>query len=84
MLSIIKQKLRKPEDIEKERKNADLLADINEITSEIARCHRRYDLVTDDDLVEALIYEELSLRSRYAYLMKRARDENLVGKAGLK
>lgn len=62
----------------------DILADINEIVMRLSHCRRVFNLVTDSDLIEAAIYEELALRSRYAYLMKRARAEGITGKAVLK
>lgn len=62
----------------------DILADIDEIVIMLSHCRRVFNLVTDNDLIEAAIYEELALRSRYAYLMKRARAEGITGKAVLK
>lgn len=62
----------------------ELLADIDDIVSRLSHCRRVFNLVTDSDLIEAAIYEELALRSRYAYLMKRARAEGITEKAVLK
>lgn len=62
----------------------ELLADIDEIVSELSHCQRRFNLVTDSDLIEAAIYEELALRSRYAYLMKKARAQGITGRTALK
>ena len=62
----------------------EILADIDEIVSELSHCRRIFNLVTDSDLIEAAIYEELALRSRYAYLMKRARAQGIKGRTVLK
>lgn len=62
----------------------ELLNDIDKIVSEISHCRRRFELVTDDDLIDAEIYEELALRSRYAYLMKKARAKGITGRTVLK
>ncbi len=62
----------------------ELLSDIDEIVSKLSHCRRRFNLVTDDDLIEAAIYEELALRSRYAYLMKTAREKGITGRTVLK
>lgn len=62
---------RQPEPDETE----ELKNDIDNVISELSRCRRRFELVTDSDLIDAAIYEELSLRSRYAYLVKKARAQ---------
>ena len=62
----------------------EILADIDEIVSRLSYCRRIFNLVTDSDLIEAAIYEELALRSRYAYLMKRARAQGITGRTVLK
>ena len=73
-----------PKDAEKENAEKELLADIDSVINELSHCRRRFDLVTDNDLIEAAIYEELALRSRYAYLMRRAREAELKGRTVLK
>jgi len=34
-----------------------------------------FDLTDDQDLIEAVIYERLSLEARYSYLIRKAREE---------
>ncbi|MCL2018690.1 MAG: hypothetical protein FWG70_02930 [Oscillospiraceae bacterium] len=36
-----------------------------------------FNLVEDEDLIDALIYEQMALQSRFACLMKRARELKL-------
>lgn len=62
----------------------ELLSDIDEIADRLSHCRKCFNLVTDDDLIEAAIYEELALRSRYAYLMKTAREKGITGRTVLK
>ncbi len=46
-------------------------------------CHKRtvlkikYGLANDDDLIESIIYEELALHSRYNYLVRIAKDNDI-------
>ena len=37
-----------------------------------------YDLVCEDELIDAMIYEELSLKSQYAYLLRKAKEEKIT------
>lgn len=62
----------------------ELLNDIDEVISSLSRCSRRFELVTDSDLIDAAIYEELALRARYAYLVKKARAQGITGRTALK
>ena len=78
LIFILTGKLPEPTESEK------LLADIDEVVTSLSHCHRRFDLTTDSDLIDAAIYEELALRSRYAYLMKKARSQGITGRTALK
>ncbi len=71
---------KQPEPTESEK----LLADIDEVVTSLSHCRRRFDLTTDSDLIDAAIYEELALRSRYAYLVKKARSQGITGRTALK
>ena len=73
-----------PKNAEKQQSEKELLEDIDCVINELAHCRRRFNLVTDNDLIEAVIYEELALRSRYAYLLRQARRSGLTGRTVLK
>jgi len=47
------------------------------INERMQRQEQLFDLVDDDDLIEAIIYEQKALTSRYSYLIKRAKEESL-------
>lgn len=78
LINILTGKQQEPTETE------ELLDDIDEVISSLSHCRRRFDLVTDSDLIDAAIYEELALRARYAYLMKKARAQGITGRTALK
>lgn len=51
-----------------------LVGDIDEIQRSLENVRKQYDDVCEDELIEALIYEELSLRARYRYLLRVIRS----------
>ncbi|MCL2036239.1 MAG: DUF2508 family protein [Oscillospiraceae bacterium] len=48
-----------------------------QITELLQKQEQLFDLVEDDDLIEAIIYEQKALYSRFSYLIKKAREESL-------
>ena len=59
---------------EDSRYDEQLVGDIDEIKRSLENVRRQYDDVCEDELIEALIYEELSLRARYRYLLRVIRS----------
>lgn len=53
-----------------------LIQEIEETIGMLKDVSNQFNLVGDDDLIEALIYQELSLEARYSFLMKQARDSH--------
>ena len=51
--------------------------EMDEIIAELNDNQRRFDLADDPDLIEAIIYEQKSLQSRYAYLLRQAKRAQL-------
>ena len=51
--------------------------DIQEVQNRLDSVNSRYDLTSDNDLVESLIYEQRSLESRYQYLIKTAKEKGI-------
>lgn len=78
LISILTGRQQEPTETE------ELLNDIDEVISSLSRCRRRFELVADSDLIDAAIYEELALRARYAYLVKKARAQGITGRTALK
>ena len=51
--------------------------ELAELSQQIQEQEKLFDLVDDEDLIEAIIYEQKSLRSRYTYLIKQAKEQSL-------
>ena len=62
----------------RERYRNELLSDIDRVTKKLSEIQNSYDLASDDDLIDAIIYEERSLQARYTYLLKLARQNNII------
>jgi len=69
---------KKEQDNSREQYKKQLLADIDKVTARLLQTEQIFNLISDDDLIEALIYEEKSLQSRYAYLLRLARQDNIM------
>jgi hypothetical protein len=54
-----------------------IASEMEEILSQIKATETKYNLTSDSDLIDALIYEELSLRARYSYLLRLAKENRL-------
>lgn len=57
-----------------------LFADLDYISQRLERIQEGFDMTDEPELVEAMIYEELSLRARYAYLLRIAKENNICCK----
>lgn len=62
----------------------EILGDIDDVLNELSSCRKCFNLVTDSDLIDAVIYEELALSARYAYLIRQARENGISGRTVLK
>lgn len=67
---------KKKEPKEAAEKNA-LVEEIAAISDLIANNEQRFNMATDEQLIEAMIYEQRSLQSRYAYLLKLAKENGI-------
>lgn len=56
---------------------AQLVAEIDAVCTQLASVNDKYNLTSDNDLIDALIYQELALRARYSYLLKLARERHI-------
>ncbi len=54
----------------------DIVQQMKEINLELDRIQKNFDFYTDFDLIDSCIYEMLSLKSRYKYLLKKIKSEN--------
>ena len=60
-----------------EENRRQLLDDIDRCVFKIKKVRERYDLVCEDELIEALIYEEKALYAQYSYLLRLAREQGI-------
>lgn len=60
-----------------------LFEDIDYVTGRLEQVRESFDMTSEPELVDSLIYEELSLKARYAYLLRIAKEKGIVCKIGL-
>lgn len=51
--------------------------EIDMLNEKLNAIHHAFNNVSNEDLIEALIYEEKGLQARYSYLLKKAREEKV-------
>ena len=49
--------------------------ELAEIARQLQEQEHLFDLVDDDDLIDAIIYEQKALYARYTYLIKKAKEK---------
>ena len=57
--------------------SAELISDISMVSEQLKDISGKYNLTSDSDLIESLIYQELALKARYSYLMRLAKENNV-------
>ncbi|MCL1952107.1 MAG: YaaL family protein [Oscillospiraceae bacterium] len=55
-----------------------LIEDIREVRRQIEAVRACFALETDEDLLDAAIYQHEALQARYRYLLRQARESNAV------
>jgi hypothetical protein len=55
-----------------------LVEEIREVRRQIEAVRACFALETDDDLLDAAIYQHEALQARYRYLLRQARENNAV------
>lgn len=66
--------------IRKTKENAEKEEFLHELTwllSMLDKNEMVFNMITDSDLIEAVIYEKLSLQLRYTYLLKQAKIKGI-------
>lgn len=61
-----------------DEESIDLLDEIQEISRALERAYERFELQSNNDLVEATIYEIEALKARYRYMLALAKEQNLT------
>lgn len=67
------QKMTKEEEYRKK-----LIEDIRDVKISLEGIQTKFNMTSDSDLIEALIYEERALNSRYSYLLRLAKTNGIV------
>ena len=57
--------------------NSQLIEELERITEMFRANEQLFNMMTDDEMIEAMIFEQRSLQSRYAYLLKIAREKGI-------
>ena len=68
--------LRREAEAEKQ-KARQLVAEVRQTREALENLQKAFNLVSDPDLIEAVIYEELAMGARYRHLMKLARTAGI-------
>ena len=71
-----------PPDTENEMRKR-LLEDIDFVSQRLERIQESYDMTSEPELVDALIYEEMAMRSRFSYLIRIAKENNIKCRIGI-
>lgn len=74
MIGMLKQKRQKTQPV----LEYDLLKEIDDVRMRLESVHSRFDYVIEEDLVDSCIYEIESLESRYQFLLRQAKQKNLI------
>ena len=62
---------------EEDHVTEDLKTEIFTLHDKLKKQEQEFNMADDDDLIEALIYEQKALQARFALLMKKARETGL-------
>lgn len=66
-----------PSDGEKDFRRQ-LFEDMDYVKRRLEQIRESFDMTAEPELVEALIYEELAMKSRYDYLLRVAKENKIV------
>ena len=72
MLNILKKKRTR---IDRERE--EILSELERITDMLKKNETLFNIAEDEKMVEAVIYEQMSLQSRYIYMINQARAKGV-------
>lgn len=61
-----------------------LLEDLEFISNRLARIRESFDMTAEPELVDSLIFEEKAMKSRYDYLIRIAKENNIKCRIGLR
>ena len=74
MENVLKRAILRPQTPEAPTQQA-----IREVTRRMEAMETQYAMLSDNDLIEACIFEMEALRAQYRFLLRRAKEENVSG-----
>lgn len=77
-------KKRDPERLAEDEFRKQILEDLDFVSQRLLRIQESYDMTAEPELVDALIYEEKALRSRFDYLIRIAKEKNIKCTIGIR
>lgn len=57
--------------------NSDLVQAIRDVCTQLTLAENRFTMESDNDLIEAAIYETVALHARYRYLLRLAKEQGV-------
>ena len=57
--------------------NSGIIQELEKITEQFRANEQLFNMMTEDEMIEAVIYEQRALQSRYAHLLKIAREKGI-------
>lgn len=60
-----------------DREQSEIIEELEGIKNRIDANEAMFNLASDDEMIDAMIYEQKSLHSRYAYLLKVAKEKGI-------
>lgn len=60
-----------------DREQAEIIEELEFIQNRIDANETMFNLASDEEIIDAMIYEQKSLHSRYAYLLKIAKEKGI-------
>lgn len=61
-----------------------ILEDLEYVTNRLERIRESYDMTSEPEMVESLIYEEKAMKARFDYLIRIAKERNIKCSLGLR
>ncbi|MBD5080779.1 MAG: DUF2508 family protein [Ruminococcaceae bacterium] len=72
MLNILKKKRTRSD-----REREEILSELERISDMLKKNETLFNIAEDEKMVEAVIYEQMSLQSRYIYMLNQAREKGV-------
>lgn len=57
--------------------NSEIIQELERITDLFRANEQLFDMMTEDEMIEAVIFEQRSLQARYAHLLKVAKEKGI-------